>query len=238
MTTLPIAEYSFDEASGAIVDLTGNGHGFSLPSGVARVAGHTNTGLQLTGTGIATGPSLFGQTPARSLMMWLRLPADFTGWVFESHSTSGNTGMWGPLCLSGSIGFRAKNASGTTAYPTIARPTDNLMHHYCGTWDGSAVRFYFDGVLQGSPVSLASGIGTADVIYPFDITLGTSPIVDDVRVFDAALTQTEIQTYMNTPAGTSLGGTNVYFSNGQQASGIYEMTTGGVLVQRNSIIVK
>jgi hypothetical protein len=40
------------------------------------------------------------------------------------------------------------------------------------------------------------------------------------------------------PSATAAPGTNVYFSNGAQASAVYEMTTGGILVQRNSFIIK
>jgi len=232
-----LCEYSFDEASGAVIDHTGNNRGFTPSGNVARATtGHTNKGLTMSGTGPGAGPAIFGQTTARTMMMWVQMPADFTGWFGEYHRNTGDTGMWGGLCLSGQIGFRAKSAADATAFASIARPTDGLFHHYCGTFDGTSTRFYYGGVLQGSAVSLGTTIGTSDSLNMFNISSGSTPVIDDFRIFDTALTQAEIQTYMNTPAGAAVG-TKVYFSNGAQASGIYEMS-GGVLTQRNSIIIK
>ncbi len=232
-----LCELSFDEVSGAVIDHTGNSHGFTPSGNVARTAsGHTDKGLTMSGTGPGAGPAIFGQTTARTMMMWLQMPADFTGWFGEFHRNSGDTGMWGGLCLSGSIGFRAKSAADATAFASITRPADGLFHHFAGTFDGTSTRLYYGGALQGSAVSLGTTIGSADSLNMYNISSGSTPTIDDFRIFDTALTQAEIATWMNTPAGAAVG-TKVYFSNGQQASGVYEMV-GGVLTQRNSFIIK
>lgn len=232
-----LCELGFDEVSGAVIDFSGNNNGFTPSGNVTRTAsGHTNKGLTMTGTGVGAGPSIFGQTTSRTMMMWLQMPVDFTGWFGEYHRISGDTGMWGGLCLSGSIGFRAKSAADATAFASISRPTDGLMHHYAGTFDGTSTRFYYGGTLQGSAVSLGTTIGPADSLNMYNISAGSTPTIDDFRIFDTVLTQSEIATYMNTPAGAAVG-TKVYFSNGVQSSGIYEMSAGG-LVQRNSFIIK
>ncbi len=235
-----LSELNFDEASGAIIDYSGLSHGFTPSGNVARTAaagGHTDKGLTMSGTGVGAGPTIFGQTTARTMMMWAQMPADFTGWFGgEYHRNTGDTGMWGGLCLSGSIGFRAKSAADATAFASMTRPADGLWHHYAGTFDGTSTRLYYGGVLQGSAVSLGTTIGTADSLNTFNISSGTTPIIDDFRIFDTALTQAEIASWMNIPAGTSAA-TKIYFSTGAQASGVYEKTAGG-LVQRNSFIIK
>jgi len=198
-----LGAYNFDEASGAVLDRSGNGHSFSLSGNSIRDgAGHTANGARSTSTGTDAGPGLYGQTTNRTLMMWLKMSADFTGWCFEQHITGPDSGAWGLLCLSGQLGYRARNAAANTAFASAARKTDNAWHHYAGTWDGTTCRFYTDGVLTSSATLSGGGVGpiaTADVCNLFNISVGTPPIIDDVRVFDTVLTASEIAGYMATP---------------------------------------
>lgn len=198
----PIAAYNFDEASGDILDVTGNGHDFPLGA-ITRVSGESGHGSAVTNGGIVNGPAMFGQTTQRTLMMRVQLPGTLTaGWAFEWHLNSGDTGIWGLLGLTsaGGIGFRARNASGTTAPAFVAQPTDGAWHHYAGTFDGSAVRTYLDGSLVATSSTLSGGIATnADVIRMFDVSIGTAPLVDDVRVYSEALDATAIAALVSAP---------------------------------------
>ncbi|MBY0312650.1 MAG: LamG domain-containing protein, partial [Phycisphaerales bacterium] len=72
----------------------------------------------------------------------------------------------------------------------------NKWNHVAGTWDGTQIRLYVNGVADGSPVSRAAPIGTdTRPVYiggrngMTDITNGT---VDDVRFYNRALTADEI----------------------------------------------
>lgn len=195
-----LAAYNFDEASGDVLDVTGNGHGFPLRSGMAREPGHTDSGLSST-VGTIEGPTVFGQTAQRTLMFWLKSTEAFNGWIFEWHTTSGNTGYWGMLCLSGQMGFRARTG-GSTSLAQVARPTDSDWHHWAGTFDGSVARCYLDGVLVATG-SAISGIATADILYWHETVSGLQ-VVDDLRVYDEVLDQATIAELMGTPvtAGT------------------------------------
>lgn len=193
--TLPaaLAEYNADEASGDVLDTTGNGHGFPLGS-MTRVAGQSGHGSALTAGGIVNGPAMFGQTTQRTLAMWLKLPGTLiAGWAFEWHLNTGDTGIWGLLCLNGNIGFRARNAAGTLQFASIPVPTDAADHHYAGTFDGSVVRLYVDGALAATTLALSGGIAAnADVLRVFDVSIGTPPVIDDIRVYDVALTAAQV----------------------------------------------
>lgn len=197
-----LAAYNFDETSGDVVDVTGNGNDFTPSGTTARTTGdggHTDEGLTQGSTTNDEGPTIFGQTTARTLMFWLKSAGDFTGWIFEWHDNDADTGFWGMLCLSGNMGFRGRNAGGSTAFASISRPADGEWHHWCGTYDGSSVRLYVDGVLQGSPVALATGIAsTADVLRVFT-SAGSGQVIDDVRIYDEALDQSTIAALMDTP---------------------------------------
>ena len=191
-----LAAHNFDEASGDILDVTSNGHSFALAAGLSRVTGHTNTGLT-TSSGIIAGPATFGQTALRTVMFWLKTEADFTGWIYEWHNTAGDTGRWGLLCLSGSMGFRATTGAGN-GFASITRPADNVFHHWAGTYDGSNVRLYVDSVLRATTPLAGTIVTTVDLIRMFTTVSGTQT-VDDVRVYDEVLNQATIATLMDIP---------------------------------------
>jgi len=229
-----LGAYNFDEASGAVLDRSGNGHSFSLSGNSIRDgAGHTANGVRSTSTGADSGPSLYGQTTNRTMMMWLKMSADFTGWCVEMHLSGPDSGAWGLLCLSGSLGFRARNAAGNTAFASAARKTDNAWHHYAGTWDGTTCRFYIDGVLTSSATLSGGGSGpiaTADVFYLFNIAVGTPPIIDDVRILDEVLDAAAITALMGTPVSdvSTVLGTGVASLGGLSGVALGRRTAAGI----------
>lgn len=227
--------WNFDEASGDVIDHTGNGRGFTIASPGVRTAsgnGHTEKGLTLSFNGIQNGPALTGlQTANRTLMCWAKNTASVTGHLLEMHVTSIDSSAWSILYLSGNLQIQARNASGFVR-PSVARPADNAWHHIAGTYDGTNVRLWLDGV-NVATLALTSPLRTDANTFRVLDNSDSVTTIDDVRLFDTALDSTAINSYMNTPVGAAQ--TKTYFSNGQQASGIYEMTSGG-LVQRNSII--
>ena len=79
-----------------------------------------------------------------------------------------------------------KSSSGDTyrATSTAVYPTDgNTWIHIAGTWDGSTIRLYYDGVLQGS-VPFAGPIATNTLA----IGVGGPPILDTSRISRAPST--------------------------------------------------
>jgi hypothetical protein len=231
-------EWSFDEASGNVLDSSGNSRDFALTGNSFRSTGtdaHTNKGLSQSASEIQNGPSLTGlQTSNRTVMCWVKNTLSITGHVLEHYVTSLDSSAWSILFLSGSYHIQARNSSGF-ARASFARPTDNLWHHVAGTYDGTNVKLYIDAVLKAT-AALSSPLRTDANTFRVLDNSTSSTWIDDARGFDTALTQTEIQTYMNTPVGGAAH-TKVYFQSGAEASGVYEMTGSG-LVQRNSIIIK
>lgn len=232
--------WSFDEASGAVLDATGNGRGFTPAGNTFRSTGtdaHTNKGLSQSVTEIQTGPALTGlQTSNRTIMCWVKNIASITGHVLEQYVTSLDSSAWSILFLSGNYNIQARSSS-TLARASFARPTDNAWHHVAGTYDGTNVKLYIDAVLKATTALTGPLRTDANTFRVFDQST-SSTWIDDAKAFDTAMTATEIATEMNTPVGGAAAHTNVFFSNGSEASGVYEMTTGGILVQRNSFIIK
>lgn len=206
-----LAAYNFDEASGSVLDLTGNGHGFALSGGLLRTTtggadptGYASRGLGTSDGSADVGPAVFGQTALRSVIFWLRSTADFSpGWIWEQHNTAGDTGRFGMLNLLSAQGFRGTNAS-TTAHASRAAVADSAWHCWAGTYDGTNVRTYFGTTLVGGMVvqstqALSSPLRTdADVTRVFT-TAGTGNIIRHLRVYDEALDATALSSLMAQP---------------------------------------
>jgi hypothetical protein len=240
LTSPALYEWSFDEASGDILDSSGHGRNWT-PSGIttrtASGGGHTDKGLTQSGVDIALGPSLTGlQTSNRTVMAWVKQTTSVTAWLLEFYVSSIDSGAWGILFLSGQYHIQARNSSGF-ARASAASPTFNVWHHVAGTYDGSNVRLYIDGTLSAT-TALTGPLRTDATNFRVMDQSSSATVFDDARGFDIALTQAEIQSWMNTPATPASTGTKIYFQNGSQASAVYEMTAGGILVQRNSFVIK
>lgn len=195
-----LAAYNFDEASGAVVDVSGNGHGFPLVGNTARTTGsggHTAEGLFQTTATIDAGPSVFGLTANRTMEMWIKSTASVTdGRIFETVSADTES-IWEFLFRDTAWHLQAWNAT-TFARATITRPTDGLPHHLAGTYDGTSLRLYLDGVLAGGPTALTGPLRTNGTSLNVFHTCPTT-IIDDARFYDTALSAAAIVTDMNTP---------------------------------------
>lgn len=243
-----ILELGMDEASGALLDTSGNGRNVTLTGNNVRTAagsGYTYGGTTPNSKGLVqTAADVFSvfsgamtafNTTSRTVMFWAKQPGANPSWVMEYHRAGvDDTGVFGWLLLSGSFRFRAKDSS-NTAYERVLTSAPTVFHHYAATHDGTNLKVYVDGVQVGANVSMPTAVWGADDLRIYDAA-GSTPVLDDIRVFNTALTSTEVNTWMTTPVGASTA-TKVYFSNGSQASGIYEKTAGGLL-QRSTIIIK
>jgi hypothetical protein len=83
-------------------------------------------------------------------------------------------------------------------------PAANVWTHVAGTYDGTTLRLYINGVQVASvnrtgPIATSTGplrIGGNSLWGEF-----FQGRIDEVRVYNRALTPAEIQTDMNTPVG-------------------------------------
>jgi hypothetical protein len=86
-----------------------------------------------------------------------------------------------------------------------ASVVNNGWHHLAGVFDGNQIRLYVDGVLQSSAPCAGSMAGAGIHVYIGASREGTSRVdadffhgdIDDVRLWNYALGQGEIQTRMN-----------------------------------------
>lgn len=188
-------------------DTSGNNRSLLVVSGnnVARVAGHTGSGLQQTAVDITVGPDPVPlQTPQLTVALWLRINAAFSGWVTEFYrsllqAAPNDTGLFGILCLPAPR-WRAKNPSNVPIDITFPDDIGN-WHHITAVYDGASLFLYRDAVLVNAGGTAISGglWAGADVFRVFD-QAGTAATIDDLQIFKTALSQAEIVALMASPA--------------------------------------
>jgi hypothetical protein len=201
-----VAGYAFSETTGATArDASGNGNNGTVSGATWTASGKYGRGLSFDGVNdrvnVANAPSL-NPTGAITLMAWV-YPTITTGVrdivikegngvdIYNLYQRNGN-GRAEMNVLVGGVNRTAEGAS-------LAR---NTWTHLAGTYDGATVRLFVNGTQVAStaasgPLSTSTGA----------LRIGGNSLwgeyfrgrLDEVRVYNRALTQAEIQAAMGTP---------------------------------------
>lgn len=196
-----VAYWPFDEDSGTTATEVVGGHDGSLTGlptiGSTGILG--TTAYEFDGSGdyvtVPEAPALeMNNTNAVTVSMWVRKEAVQSGWIallqhsdqsYNLQFESGNTPA-----------FTIYDGGWNTANSGINVNT-NQWYHIAGTFDGSDIRIYVDGVQEGT--ATANYIADAS---GFDIGIGENldatgrhfnGTIDEVRVYDRALSASEIE---------------------------------------------
>ena len=203
-----VAAYGFAEGSGTTTaDRSGNGHTGTLGGAVWTAAGKLGSALAFDGTNdwltVADAPRL-DLTTGATIEAWVR-PTAVSNWrtvaLKESASTlayalyaSASGGK--PMAIVFTNGTQQK-LSGPTALPL------NTWTHLAATYDGAQLRLYTNGVLRANkPVtgSIPNSSGPLRVggnnVWPTEWFKGE---LDELRVYNQALSAAEIEADMTTP---------------------------------------
>ena len=200
-----VAAYSFNEGSGTTVaDSSGNNNTGTITGATWTTAGKFGSALVFNGTSarvtVNDAPSL-RLTGGMTLEAWVKPSAVTTAWRDVIYK--GNDNYY--LEATSNSASRAPAAGGTigTTYGTTALAT-NTWAHLAVTYDRVAIRLYVNGT-QVSSLARTTALATSanplqiggDSIYG-QYFQGT---IDEVRVYNRALSQAEIQTDMNSAVG-------------------------------------
>jgi len=209
----PIAAYAMNENSGTTtVDASGNGHTATL-NNATWATGHTGSGLTNLGNALGANTAVFlAPSAAITMMAWIKptsLPAggsDIACGFFDSGNTDvaiftqRGDGFSTPNVLQGNIRLGASLVAINGSALTVG-----TWVHVALTYDGSNIRLYVDGSLVNT-VAGTGAISPGDnltVCGPDSGNAGGSYnarlVIDDLRVFNTALTQPQISAAMATP---------------------------------------
>ena len=203
-----VAAYALNEGAGTtITDASGNGNSGTISGGFAwSSAGRWGGALSFNGVNsLARVPSSASLNlgAAMTLEAWIQPTAAQSGWrtIVQREvdayflNASNDTG---PLLPSGggTLGGATVFVSGPTASPI------NAWTHVALTYNGTTLRLYVNGVLAASQARTGSIQASSSPLW----IGGNSPygeyfqgLIDEIRIYNRALTQAEIQADMAAP---------------------------------------
>ncbi len=238
--------WAFNEGSGTTAaDSSGSGNTATLVNGVSWVSGKIGTAVSASGT------NQYVSIPAVNLSGTNGVT--LTAWVNRTYSTSGghtlfedttnyngSTTGFAVFPDDNSCGGLQAALHGNVGYVANCynQPSSGAWHHLAFVFDKSKagaaeVSFYLDGVLQTATRSLLTSTNTnnfgSNPIYVYSrggTTEYASGIVDELRVYNSALTGTQIQqVYSATLASLAVAPANPSIATGNQqqftATGTY-----------------
>jgi len=264
-----VGQWSFDgqDISGTTAyDRSGQGNNGTLTNGPATTIGKLGQALDFTGASrgsqtveSSSTPFNFG-TGSFSVSLWAKYPTqisgdnNYPGLVNKSDSVGAGYQMYvstAGTADNNKVVFGINDGTDSAFAQTDSAKNDNLWHHYLGLVDrtNQLVKLYVDSELQSGGTPSTSAVDTLNNAYNFLIGNRNStgsinnPLygaIDDVRIYNRALSAAEIAelynlgtaTKVNAPQNTrgpQTGLVGLWTYNGKDVSGTtaYDRGTSG-----------
>jgi hypothetical protein len=208
-----VAAWGFNESSGSTVtDASGNNNTGTFGSGVTRTtAGKYGGALVFNGSSFATVPNAasLNLTTGMTLEAWVFPTVNATNW--STVAMKEQPGGLVYVLYAGSPGNRASvyynvstSSSGERGFQGPSALPLNTWSHLAATYNGSTLSLYINGALITSQ-ALTGSIVTSNGA----LRIGGNGVwgeyftgrIDEVRIYNRALAQAEIQNDMNTAVG-------------------------------------
>ena len=215
-TSLPglVASYGLDEGSGTTVNDSSTNKNNGTASNATWKTGYFGNALQFSGATnsyvTVNDTASLDLTSALTLEAWVNpstLNSPDNGWVAavaKEHQNSGNdiayalyaaNGTGTPPALHLLINGSDVGVQGTSVLPL------NTWSFLSGTYDGSTMRLYVNGTLVASRGQSGAVTTTADPLRLGGDWSGEmfTGLIDNVRIYNRALSASELQNDQNTP---------------------------------------
>jgi len=201
-----VAGYGFEEGSGTVVnDVSGNGNNGTISGATWTTSGKYGNALSFNGTNARVNVN---NAPSLQLTSGMTLEA----WVYPTTVNS----AWRDVIYKGNDNYYLEGTSTNSSHPVAGAIlggvyaeaygptalTANTWAHLAATYDGATVRLYVNGVQVSSHAQTgAIATSTNPLQIGGDSLYGQyfAGRIDEVRVYNRALSVAEIQTDMNTP---------------------------------------
>src|SRR5262245_20412824 len=204
-----VAAYGFEEGSGTTaVDSSGRGNRGTL-AGPARRAGKLGQALSFNGAGnlvnVADSNSL-DLTNGMTLEAWVYPTAASDSFDTVVLKERGTTSLAYALYAADGAGRPPSTYINIVGSDRSVAGTSNLSlntwSHLAATYNGSALRLYVNGTQVATRNQTGNAAATTNALRIGGNTVWGeyfAGLIDEVRVYNTALTQAQIQTDMSTP---------------------------------------
>jgi hypothetical protein len=197
--------WKFDEGMGSIaLDWSGHDNHGTLANDPTWVPGYDGDALEFDGTNdtvrLSTGPALAGQTDF-SVAAWVKTSADSAGVIIQQRNGGYNGEYRLMVNGNGQLDFMLYGDSDYQyTFATTKTVNDDNWHHVVAIRQGQDGYIYVDGTLEASETGTIRNLdSTIQVAIGSDIRDSVNyynGTMDDVRIYNKALMEDEIQQVM------------------------------------------
>ena len=168
------------------------------------VTGKSGDAIDLNGSNeyVDCGNDTSLQITTQSISAWIKTSVTDTYIYASQNDFVGGGNLW---INNHKLQFVLNLTTSTAASTTI---TDDVWHHVCVTFDDvtNTVNYYVDGDSDGATTNAAAFVHGVDKFVGFRVSGNVghyfNGLIDELRVYDRVLTQTEITWLYKHPSGT------------------------------------
>lgn len=205
-----VAAYGFNEGSGSTVgDSSGYANNGSIFQATWFATGKFGKALAFDGSNdyvSVNDSSSLDLTNKMTLEAWVR-PTATSGWrtvLMKENGSELAYGMYARESTNRPSGWMRVNPTSGSSQSVGATPalTTNAWNHLATTYDGASLKLYVNGTLRATKAQTGSMyVSSGPLKFGGNAMWGEffAGQLDEIRVYNRALTQTEIQTDMNAP---------------------------------------
>ena len=191
-------------------DRSGQGNNGTLTNGPSRVAGKIGQALSFDGVNdyVSIPDSVAIDVETVTVSAWIKTTQTTEGEIIEKWINTGTPARY-PYVLRinnatvGKAFFRAYDGTNNPGATSTTNINNGAWHHLVGVRrDGTDLRLYVDGVLESTATDTTTGDTTNDLAIGIGArrTTAAGPfngLIDEVRVYNRALTPAEIKRLYN-----------------------------------------
>lgn len=202
-----VAAYNFNEGTGSVVnDLSGNSNNGSIFQATWFSTGKFGKALTFDGTNdvvTVNASSNLDLTTAMTLESWVRPTVTNGGWrtaLLKENGSQLAYALYAKESTNKPSGWMSTESTGSQSAGATPGLAANTWSHLAVTYDGFFLRLYVNGTLRASTVQTGNmRSSTGPLKFGGNAIWGEyfKGQLDEIRIYNRALTQTEIQTNMN-----------------------------------------
>jgi hypothetical protein len=224
-----VGYWNFDEGAGTLaVDYSKTNQSLSITNATYS-DGISGKCLSFDGSGDYATSGFITVGSSRSVSLWLYKNVNASIQVpFNLGHTDGTaTKDVMVLSIDASNVLSLTVGNGSTSATSTASINNSTWYHIAGVYDGTNVTLYVDAIPDSTPGTIASGLTTGNILsigaYRNNDQYFFDGFIDEVRIYDKALSINEIKALLLNPSGIKQAGV-------KQLGGSYASSATGIRI--------